>query len=198
VKDLEALVAARRDQPSPVLTIEVPLLRLLSAVECDHLTRSLGEEAGVWEVATATERLWETLPDSPGLYMFVWCPTLRLSMAAGGHSGRLPYILYVGQTGGRGGPMTLRQRYKHYLRYLAGGAEQLWTEPLVRTRESLMNRFLKLRPLEFWYSVAPDCRSIPALEDRLIQFLNPPLNIARRPRIIAKPARPAFMQPKEV
>lgn len=52
---LQDVIVARRDQPSPILEWQVPVLRLLYEAECGSLMRFLDTEAGAWEVAQPAE-----------------------------------------------------------------------------------------------------------------------------------------------
>lgn len=192
-KTLAELVAEHRDSPSPVLTLEVPLLRLLDGQGCANLSKKLREVAGEWEVMLAKERLWESLPKAPGIYMFVWRPKFRWHVSAQPDS--ISYFLYVGQTGAGTSGATLRERYKGYAKYLAGPPDKLWEEPAVKTRPTTFERYLKLQPLEFWYTVVNDPTEVDLLEDQLIKLLMPPLNGQRAPRVRLTTPQPAFPRP---
>lgn len=192
-KTLGEVVAEHRDSPSPVLSLDVPLLRLLDGPGCGSLDKKLREVAGEWEVMLAKERLWESLPKSPGIYMFVWRPTFRWHVSARPDS--VCYYLYVGQTGAGASGATLRDRYKSYTKYLAGSPDKLWEEPAVRTRTSTFERYLKLEPLEFWYTVVQSPSEVNLLEDQLIKLLMPPLNGQRAPKVRLTTPRPAFSRP---
>lgn len=194
-KTFEALVAEHRDRVSPVLELQVPLLRLLDANGLAHFTTKIQTVAAGWEVAMATDHLWESLPSTPGLYMFVWRPEFRFPMSQHDRPDSLSYILYIGQTGGEGSAQTLKDRYKDYRRFLAGSPAQLWEPgPFAETRKTKLARFLTLRPLEYWYCVVKSPAEVDLLEDQLIKLLNPPLNGPRSPKVRLKPPQPAFQR----
>lgn len=196
-KTIEALVAEHRDRESPVLELQVPLLRLLDSHGLKHLMEKVERVAnGGWEVALATDTLWHSLPKEPGLYMFVWRPEFRFQMGQHDRPDSLSFVLYVGQTGSEKSSRTLAERYRDYRRFISGNAEKLWEEVPVETRATKLGRFLTLRPLEYWYCVVPDQSEVDLLEDQLIKLLNPPLNGPRSPRVKFMKPQPAFKPPK--
>lgn len=198
---LSDAVHRHRDEPSPVLPVEWPLVRLLDVAGSQTLVDDLRRWGQPWEIYEATEDLWEMLPDSPGLYMFVWRPWFRFtiaetSAAAGARRpNSLSQILYVGQAGASvdAGGSTLRQRYKSYRRYIRADPDDLWTTAHATTRPQL-SRYLALRPLEYWFSVIEDRTEIKRLESRMLAIFNPPMNKNELPRIKShfRPPQPAF------
>ncbi|WCO66239.1 hypothetical protein PO878_17190 [Iamia majanohamensis] len=188
------LVAANRDRPSPMLDSSWALQRLLDP-EVSHLVRALEAHCGEWEVHQATQRLWQALPEQPGIYMFVWRPEFRFHLAGQGRCDALHQILYVGRSGGANSSRTLRDRYRDYLKFLSGSPERIWEAEGVSTRSSRLKRYLPLRPLEFWFSVVEDPFQVAPLEDRLIKVLNPPLNDSLTPKGRPKSPEPAFRMP---
>lgn len=191
---LEKLVTRHQDAPSPRLTHDWALLRLLDQRHCQALQSDLQVEASPWEVHDdVNEHLWEVLPDQPGLYLFVWRPPFRFVVEGDRRPGDVSQVLYVGQTGsGNGKAQTLRDRFKAYRRHLSSDPSSLWEGTTATTRTSLLDRYLTLRPLEFWFTVVPDRSHIGPLEDRLIKLLTPPCNSQLLPKLVALPARPAF------
>ena len=143
------------------------------------------------------------LPESPGLYMFVWRPWFQFKLAetsavAGPtKANTISQILYIGQAGASdtGQGSTLRERYKSYRRHIRADPKVLWTPTMQMTRPQL-SRYLALRPLEYWFTVVEDRQQIKSLESRLIRMFNPPMNTNELPRIKShfKPAQPAFAQ----
>ncbi len=192
-KTLPELLAEQRDEASPTLDLQIPLLRLLDVPLCEALNKKLHEVAGEWEVMMATERAAESLPDEPGLYMFVWRPHLKFR--APQRPDTFATILYVGKAGADPSDSTIRDRYRTYTRYLASEPDKLWEEPVVRTRHTLLTRYLKLEPLEFWYTVIPDRQEVTQLEKQLIKILNPPLNGQESPKVRLTTPQPAFRRP---
>lgn len=190
---LADLVLRHRDSPSPVLHNHLALLRLLDEAGSKALSADLSRDAQPWEMRVATKRTWEMVPDEPGLYMFVWRPFFRFEVTEGGNVG-LERVLYLGQAGaGQYRQATLRSRYKSgYSKYFPGDPAQLWDEREVIQRNARLERYLTLRPLEFWFTVVQNREQIGLLEDRLIQMLNPPINRDRRPKLVRGRAQPAF------
>jgi hypothetical protein len=190
---LADLVLRHRDSPSPVLHNRVALLRLLDEAGSKALSADLTRHAQPWEMRAAANRTWEMVPDEPGLYMFVWRPFFRFEVT-GGRNVDLEQVLYLGQAGaGKYRQATLRSRYKSgYSRYFPGDPARLWEEREVVQRHGRLQRYLALRPLEFWFTVIEDREQIALLEDRLLQLLNPLINRDRRPKLVRGPAQPAF------
>lgn len=196
--NLSSLVVRYRDADSPVLGVDWALLRLLDQASCRQLCDDLRNAGQPWEILTATEQAWEAIPDEPGLYMFVWRPWFALDVANARSHGELRQVLYVGKAGAddagdrtKGG---LKQRYRTYVKHLRSDPDALWSRTEPHTRAELLDRYLCLRPLEYWFTVIPQYEHVPMLEDRLIKMLNPPCNRQRTPKITGKfgPARPAF------
>ncbi|WP_084533443.1 hypothetical protein [Nocardia fusca] len=183
---LNRIVHRYREEDSPALPIEVGLLRMLDAASCTQLDDDLREFASPWEVYEATGNLASSLPDEPGLYMFVWRPQFAFAVDGRPSShGSFPQLLYVGQAGASrtGDGNTIRRRYKEYRRYLRASPEALWTDTEPITREQKLSRYLPLRPMEFWCTTISDRTKIRGLEKRLIRLWNPPLNDSDRPKL---------------
>lgn len=196
--DLSALIFQHRDASSPVLGVDWALLRLLDQVGSEQLCEDLRNAGQPWEIMTATERAWEAIPDEPGLYLFVWRPWFAFDVAYAQRDGELRQVLYVGKAGaddaGNRTSGGLKQRYRSYVKHLRTEPDALWSRTEPRTRVQMLDRYLCLRPMEYWFKVIPRHEQVPMLEDRLIKMLNPPCNRQRVPRIVARlgPAMPAF------
>lgn len=191
---IEDLVVRHHDSPSPRLTHDWALLRLLDERFCTTLAKDLGTDAGQWEVfENVTQRLHENLPDEPGLYMFVWRPPFAFDVDSKLRSGDLAQVLYVGMAGGASGSKnTIRERFKNYRKHVGSDPASLWEATVPKTRMSLLGRYLTLRPLEFWCSVVPDRANVAPLEKRLLKLLNPPCNGQLLPALVVEPREPAF------
>jgi hypothetical protein len=192
-KTLADVLVEQRDEPTPFFDLRLPLLQLLDTPYCESVNKRLREVCGEWEVMVATERAADRLPAEPGLYMFVWRPPLRFRSPQKPDS--FAYILYVGEAGAEQSDSTIKKRYREYARYLAGGSDVLWREPLVRDRRNMFSRYLKLEPLEFWYTVIADRQQVGPLEKQLVHMLNPPLNDQLTPKGRLTTPQPAFPRP---
>ncbi len=156
------------------LTFRPPLLRLLDDDHCQTVCAQLAA-AGEWEIRTAVPDL--QLPSAPGLYMFVWHPELRLRAAQAPSTRSFPWVLYLGRTGAGSSGNTLASRYRRgYSRYLNGDPGALFERKPPEDRAERLSRYLRLRPLEFWFLEIADQQQIALLEKRLLKLLSPPLN----------------------
>jgi len=189
-------VLRQRDQDSPALTVEWGLLRMLDQPACTNLQEELKLLAQPWEIRKATKTLDKDLPETPGLYMFVWRPVFSFDVADESISGSLFQVLYVGMAGAatkkNSGKGNLRQRYRDYKKYINEDLTAIWKNTPAGTRHERMMRYLALHPLEYWFTTVEEKEEIPLLEDRLIKLLNPPLNLIGKPRLRTGSPRPAF------
>jgi len=190
---IAAALERHRDDPTPRLQFNVPLDRLIDPTHCGALAADIAKLAKEgWEVRNAVPTAWRMIPAMTGLYMFVWRPQFRVTLAADGNAEFL-WILYVGRAGGVGSKHTLRARYKtEYSKFVGGDPDLLWDPELHSSRPSLMRRFLSLRPLEYWFCVIEDEDEINSLERRLYNLFTPPLNQSGGPRLRAGKAVAAF------
>ena len=189
-------VTLHQGDPSPYVTVHAPIALLGSEPLCTGLNEILKQGGRQWERRIATANLWEQLPSSAGLYMFLWMPELEFVVAdgTGPVPWRFPWILYVGEAGAGESRNTLHERYKgEYSGILDGDPEQLWTSRLGRrpSRAELLKHYLTLFPLEYWYLEIDDHAQVAPLERRLLQMLNPPLVFQNRAQLVGKP-EPAF------
>jgi hypothetical protein len=182
----ERSVIRHRAEASPALDLQLGIAMMLDIPAHKVLQDDLAGHASPWERAIAVESLADSLPDEPGLYMFVWRPAIRLNMADESQ-GSFHQVLYIGQAGGAGQRgNTLRNRFKDYKKHLRGNPERLWTEEPPTARADRLTYYLSLRPLEFWFATVEDRSMIQNLENRLINLYNPPLNNRSRPRLRAR------------
>ncbi len=192
---VKAVLDRHIDDDPPRLDFSVPIDRLIDIDHCETLSTDIQQAApDGWEVVKATKSAWRMIPASPGLYMFVWHPTLGLKVAASGHRKTFPYVLYVGKAGDGRNRSNLKARYKtEYAHLVASDPEILWDGNPANTRESRLRRYLALRPLQFWYCAIDDGSVIANLERRIFSVISPPLNSAGSPRLRATgKSQPAF------
>jgi hypothetical protein len=180
---------------SPLVYVHLPVQTLADVDGCQTMAEALTRFAGSWNRHVATPNLWQMLPATAGLYMFVWIPTLTLSVASGTSqmAHKMSFVLYIGEAGAGDSAGSLQQRYRaEYSRYVGGDPEQLWEQasPGKLKRQELLRRYLTLVPLEYWFLEVEDRRIIRSLERRLIRMINPPLVLQHR--VGLSPPRPAF------
>jgi hypothetical protein len=182
--------------PNAASLLDVEFCRQLEA----GLRRGDGGISRSWKVRTATADLSEAgesvgIEECFGLYMFVWSPELTFSTSEKG-SQRLSWVLYIGRAGSEDGSAgTIRSRYRgEYSKFVGRSPEGLWrSDDPDGSRSERLRLYLSLRPLEFWYLKMVDVRDIALYEKKLIQLLNPPVNVQLRSS--RKGLRPSVTEP---
>jgi hypothetical protein len=177
--EFQQVILRYRDEPIPGVFFSPAFERFL-----DHsYVRSLQEEFRgnkfKWERRVAVPALAGQLPRERGIYMFVWSPGPVFEFAANDDRQEISWILYIGKAGVEGGESdTFQDRYrKAYQKHLGGDPSGLWAgDASGEGREFRLQRFLSLRPLEYWFLPVLDIKYIPVLERRLIRLFRPPLN----------------------
>lgn len=173
------IVERYRDEPTPALFFSPALEKFLDPSCIGAIQAEFKSNDYKWERRNATASLASQLPRQRGIYMFVWCPGPVFEFDTGVHSHHVNWVLYIGKAGVEGGASdTFQDRYRQaYQRYIGGDPSQLWTaEAPNLTRERRLERYLALRPLQYWYLPITDTAYIPILEKRLVQLFRPPLN----------------------
>ncbi|MET8170983.1 hypothetical protein [Streptomyces clavifer] len=190
----QAVIRHRLDA-SPALEIQLGITPMLDVPAHRLLQGDLKRHASPWEKLTAVESIASSIPDDPGLYMFVWRPAIKFAMADRSEGG-FHQVLYIGHAGGAGElGNTLRNRFKDYKKHLRGNPEDLWTREPPTTRAGRLTHYLALHPLEFWFATVDDRSMIRNLEGRLIHLYNPPINIQGGPKLrgrLSRIPKPAF------
>lgn len=201
MNQVASALARHRDDPPPRLELSIPVDRFLDVDYLGHLQDDLRDQIpDGFETLKATKRTHEMIPPAAGVYMFVWCPSFHLhcddmGLSAKSRSARYnsQFILYVGKAGGDGSKATLRSRYQsEYRRFVGGDVNALWNGAKGQARSDLLERWLCLVPLEYWFAVVPDGSMVSSIEKRLIDLLNPPLNQIKGPRLKAAGIKSAF------
>jgi hypothetical protein len=177
--DLEDALIRYQYDDAPPLSFHFLPDRLVNKQYCSDLARIILQECnGKWEKLSATQNLYSSIPDKPGLYMFVWKICFPFEFDSATTFVRL--ILYIGKAGEADGKGTIRSRYKtEYSRIVSSDAEKLWTSVDMSTRSGRLQKFLNLYELEYWFLVMDNCTEmskIGILEDKLIKLFNPPAN----------------------
>lgn len=193
---VRACLAKFRTGPIVGLVQEHPIGYQIDADYCSSITKELQKIGCKWETRRATPTLWRQIPNSSGVYLFLFESTLVLSTAqSSAFSPKL--VLYVGRAGDDLSRRTLRERYKsEYSKYIGADIEGLWGKEEVRTRAERLARFLRIYPLQYWYCIIEDRSKIAEIESSLIKLLNPPLNIVGRAKLKLSAPIPAFRSPK--
>lgn len=192
-QQLQAAFTRRKHDPLPSLQLVLPLSELMDLAFCASLSTELKKEDRAWEVKNATPELWNQIPQTSGVYMFVLKPPFTLQMASTEKAVCLRYTLYVGKAGSRPGSSSLRSRYKsEYRNYVCQNPDHLWDLPEPHRREEMLRKYLNLYPLEYWYLEIQEIETIDRIEKHLIKVLNPPLNSQGRVKLKAGRPRPAF------
>lgn len=174
---LRQAIALYRDDISATLNFTPCLVKLLDDEHCRMLSKMLFEVGSGWEIRVAQPDLYHQLPMRPGLYMFVWNPAFELTAAIEPRVRSFPWILYIGQAGAGSSNNTLRNRYKNeYAKHINGDPRDLFARDAPANRAERISRYLRLRPLEYWWKEISDQDAISRLERALVTLLQPPLN----------------------
>ena len=183
-----------RDDPVPQLQFSVPVDRLMDDPYLNTLTADLHRAApSGFERLAATKKCGAMIPDKPGVYFFVWSPSVALKSATHKKDLSIRFVLYVGKAGGAGSSGTLRSRFNNeYRKFVGGPTDNLWADVGSGRREDRLRKWLALQPLDYWYTVVEDNSMVESLESRLIDLLNPPLNAQTGPRLRRGATREAF------
>jgi hypothetical protein len=174
---LAKAIALNKDEAIATLLFRPPFQLLLDIEHCRAWESELRAHCARWEVRQATADLWQSLPSCAGLYMFVWRPAFNFSTAAPETDQAFGWILYIGETGAGDSKATFKSRYKgEYRKLLGGDPRELFQQDLPAGRLGRLQRYLTLRPLEFWFAEIEDRDQISILEKQLIRSFSPPLN----------------------
>ena len=160
----------------------LPIHHQMDREFCDIVTKDLRDYCAHWETRLATPTLWQQLPASCGVYMFVFTSALAIQLT--GQAFSPTWVLYVGRAGSSTSTRTIKDRYKgEYCKYVGGDPEVLWKGPAPQRREERLAHYLAIYPLRFWYATVADRDRIPIIEDRLIKLLAPTINQKQMPSL---------------
>jgi len=174
----EALIRYQYDE-APNLSFNLLPDRLVNEKYCHDLSELiLCKSKGNWEKLKATKNLYRSIPDLPGLYLFIW--KLYFPFKFDNSKLFFRYILYIGKAGGSDCKGTLRSRYQsEYSKIIHSDPEKIWVNVDMNTRIDRLQKLLNLHDLEYWFLPLNNCNDmsvIEILEDRLIKLFNPPGN----------------------
>ncbi|KJG13813.1 hypothetical protein [Photobacterium iliopiscarium] len=149
-----------------------------------------------WEkIAAVSAASSGTIPDTKGIYMFIWKPEFSIE-----HDKEIinfRYVVYIGSAA-KGSSSILKRFNSDYKKLINQNFSVHWTEARPSNRESRLKKILNLGALEYWYITMVDASSeqILDIEKRLICLFNPPGNQAFKSPIRAtidrKKVAPAF------
>ncbi len=191
---LTELIRLNPGEIGRVIPFNLPSALLADHAHCSSLTDLMlrASRDGGWEVHPASTISESTIPESPGIYMFVWCPELRFPRSSPNDHKQLTLVLYVGQAGGSRTQGTLRTRFREYQPFIGAHAEVLWDEAPLDSRTRRKQCYLSLEPLEYWFLACEADSDIDGIERRLFDLLKPPMNKQRPKGLRVGPTEPAF------
>lgn len=168
---LKGILALNRNRPIKRLVREIPIQALIDEDFCVQVSVAMNSGTAKWQKLRANPDVGPMLPYRHGIYMFCWEPLLIFETETG--QSRFDWCLYVGKAF----DTTIRSRFEgEYKKYVMGDPRRLYETKENMTREERLSKYLCLQPLSIWFLIVDDKASIPDLEDKLIDLLNPPLN----------------------
>jgi hypothetical protein len=168
---LRSILALNRNRSIKRLVSEIPIQALIDEDFCIQVSAAMNSISQKWQKLRAHPDVGTMLPDRHGIYMFCWEPPLVFQTDSGPN--RFDWCLYVGKAS----ETTIRTRFEgEYKKYIMGDPRLLYETTENMSRERRLAKYLCLQPLSIWFLVVDDKPSIPDLEDKLIDLLNPPLN----------------------
>lgn len=174
--EFKQFLKERHDEPAAAIHFAPCIERLLDEELCQSVVQIMQTSGVKWERFAAHDNLAAQLPAARGVYMFVWCPPIAFGFTETQQQS-LPWILYVGKAGTKGGVAdTLPARYKTYQTHIGKPPAKLWDQRPPCTREERLARYLTLRPLEYWFITLDEVQKITRLEKHLIKLFRPPIN----------------------
>lgn len=179
-QEFNSTVQQFRDEPIGGLHFGPAAEKLLDHTAMSTLHSQMASAASHWERFVATRDLETQIPKRNGIYMFVWASGPKFDFGHMPADHQVKWILYIGKAGVEDGVRdTLRDRYRSYRKWIGGDPALLWSSSSgTASRERRLERFLTLRPLEYWCLVLDDVSRLRVLEKRLIAMFRPPLNVA--------------------
>lgn len=169
-KKLDQVLAFNRNEVAEPLSVSVPVHALIDKSYCLAVKEALATAGQEWQTFTATPNVADLLPNSPGLYMFLWEPFFGIKLESGDY--HFKWCLYVGKAE----HTTIRNRYKNeYQAYVQGDPAILYKEG-GKSRKEMLQKYLCLQPLRIWCLEINEVQLIDPYERKLIDILNPPLN----------------------
>lgn len=180
---LKNAILSNLSERSPSLVFEIAPDRLINKDYCENLSNEVFSKLD-WEVLTASPTTFERIPETSGLYMFVWKPYFKIKNNMGKFD--LRYILYVGKADAT--TSNLKTRYKkEYSDYVKQQPDTIWSKSDIDNRDKRLRKYLNLWELEYWFcsiTNSEDINKIDKFERDLIETLSPPINYQYKPKEI--------------
>lgn len=180
---LKAAILNNMSERSPSLVFEITPDRLVNRDYSENLSNEVFVKLN-WEVLIASQSILDRIPETPGLYMFVWKPYFRLKNNVGSFD--LRYVLYVGKADAS--TSNLRTRFKKdYNEHVKQNPDILWSKNDIDSRDKRLRKYLNLWELEYWFcsmTNVDDIEKINKYEKDLIETLSPPINYQYKPKEI--------------
>jgi hypothetical protein len=168
---------------APSVVFEIPPDRLVNKEYCENLSDEIFKKLK-WEVLLASQSIVDRIPETPGLYMFIWKPYFKLSIEKGDYEFR--YVLYIGQA--NSDTSNLRTRFRSdYIDFIKSYSDSIWDKVEPNNREQRLKKYLNLWELEYWFcsiTNREDLEKIDKLEIELIETLGPLINDMHRSKEI--------------
>ncbi|MEF1205326.1 hypothetical protein [Photobacterium damselae] len=193
---MEKELARYKTSESCPLELYYPMEFLQDLRFCNTLNEDISQCGDGWEkissVSAASSRI---IPDSKGIYMFIWKPDFCLEHD--NNTINFRYVVYIGSAS-KGVSSILKRFNNDYKNVINQNFSVHWTENKPSNRDSRLKKVLNLNSLEYWYITMDHATSeqILDIEKRLICLFNPPGNQAFKSPIRAivdqKKAAPAF------
>lgn len=168
---------------APSLVFEIPPDRLINKEFSDNLCDDVFNKMK-WEVLVASQSIVNRIPETPGIYMFIWKPYFKLINDKG--SCEFRYVLYVGQANSE--TSNLRTRFRSdYYDFIKNCPDSIWDKIEYENREQRLKKYLNLWELEYWFcsiTNSDDFKKIDKYEKELIETLGPMINDMHKPKEI--------------
>ena len=148
---------------------------------CESIYRRVFFELS-WEKINANSSSASLIPETYGLYMFVWKPFMKI--ASNGEDFSFRYILYVGKA--NEGDSTLRSRYSgEYKNFIKQDPSSVWKDMKLDFRSDKLTKYLNLWDIEYWFCPITNSdfiAKISGYEKELIELFCPPINDQYKPK----------------
>lgn len=181
----KSLARFRKLKESFPLELSYPMEFIQDESFCNTVIEDLESKSDGWKcikkIASSTSAL---IPNTRGIYMFVWRPSIALKTDC--ESCNFRFVVYIGSASST--EASLLKRFKsEYEAVINKNPDIHWDESNFCDRERRISKVLNLWDLEYWYTTMDKCTAeeILNLEKRLINIFNPPGNKSFRQQIRA-------------